>query len=53
VIPQIFVSVGIGRWLDAAPDKSLVFLISALALAASTALWALLPEDRSNLSSRP
>jgi maltose/moltooligosaccharide transporter len=46
VIPQIFVSVGIGRLVEAAADKSLVFGISAGALAVSAVLWALLREDR-------
>jgi len=50
VIPQIFVSVGIGKWVDAAEDKSLVFMICAGSLAVSAALWAFLKEDRSPTS---
>lgn len=46
VVPQIFVSVGIGRWVESAVDKSLVFVISAGALGVSAVLWALLKEDR-------
>jgi maltose/moltooligosaccharide transporter len=46
VVPQIFVSVGIGRWVESAVDKSLVFMISAGALGMSAVLWALLKEDR-------
>jgi maltose/moltooligosaccharide transporter len=46
VVPQIFVSVGIGRWVESAVDKSLVFVISAGALGMSAVLWALLKEDR-------
>ncbi len=46
VVPQIFVSVGIGRWVESAADKSLVFVISAGALGVSAVLWALIKEDR-------
>jgi maltose/moltooligosaccharide transporter len=46
VIPQILVSVGIGKMIGAAADKSLVFIICAGSLAVSAVLWALLREDR-------
>lgn len=46
VIPQILVSVGIGKMIGAAADKSLVFIICACSLAISAVLWALLREDR-------
>jgi Na+/melibiose symporter-like transporter len=46
VIPQILVSVGIGKMIGAAADKSLVFIICAASLAISAVLWALLREDR-------
>lgn len=46
VIPQILVSVGIGKLVGAAADKSLVFIICAASLAVSAVLWALLKEDR-------
>jgi maltose/moltooligosaccharide transporter len=46
VIPQILVSVGIGKLIGAAADKSLVFIICAGSLAVSAVLWALLKEDR-------
>ena len=46
VIPQILVSVGIGKLVGAAADKSLVFIICAGSLAVSAVLWALLKEDR-------
>lgn len=45
VIPQILVSVGIGRLIGAAADKSLVFIICAGSLAVSAVLWAALKED--------
>lgn len=46
VIPQILVSVGIGKLVGAAADKSLVFIICAASLAVSAVLWALLKEER-------
>jgi maltose/moltooligosaccharide transporter len=46
VIPQILVSVGVGKLVGTAADKSLVFIICAASLAVSAALWALLKEDR-------
>lgn len=45
VIPQIIVSLGIGSVIEAAPDKSITFIICAVALAISAVLWALLKED--------
>lgn len=46
VIPQIVVSVGIGKVIGNAADKNIVFIISTIALAVSAMLWALLREDR-------
>ncbi|MBU3666556.1 MAG: SLC45 family MFS transporter [Chthoniobacterales bacterium] len=46
VIPQIFVSLGIGKIVASAADKNIVFIISAAALGVSAVLWALLREDR-------
>ena len=46
VIPQILVSVGIGKVVSNAPDKTVVFIICAASLAVSAVLWALLKEDR-------
>jgi maltose/moltooligosaccharide transporter len=46
VIPQILVSVGIGKVVSDAPDKTVVFIICAASLAVSAVLWALLKEDR-------
>jgi maltose/moltooligosaccharide transporter len=45
VIPQIIVSVGVGKMVEAAADKSLVFIICTASLAVSAVLWALLKED--------
>jgi len=47
VIPQIVVSVAIGRLIGAAADKSITFIVCAIALAISAFLWALLKEDKS------
>jgi maltose/moltooligosaccharide transporter len=46
VIPQIIVSVGIGKVVSDAPDKTIVFTISTVALAISAVLWAMLKEDK-------
>lgn len=46
VIPQIIVSLVIGKYIGAAADKSLVFIICGISLAVSAALWAFLREDR-------
>lgn len=47
VIPQIIVSIGIGKVVGAAADKNIVFIICAASLAISAVLWALLREDKS------
>jgi MFS family permease len=46
VIPQIIVSVAIGKVIGGAADKGITFIICAVALAVSAVLWALLKEDR-------
>lgn len=46
VIPQIIVSVGIGKIIGNAADKNIVFIICASSLAVSAVLWALLREDK-------
>jgi hypothetical protein len=39
VLPQLFVSVVLGKVILASPDKSIVFVISGASLAASAAIW--------------
>jgi maltose/moltooligosaccharide transporter len=46
VIPQIIVSLFIAKFVGAAADKNLVFIICAASLAISAVLWALLREDK-------
>ena len=46
VIPQIIVSVAIGKMIGGAADKTITFIICAIALAISAVLWALLKEDK-------
>jgi maltose/moltooligosaccharide transporter len=46
VIPQIIVSVAIGKVIGGAADKTITFIICAIALAISAVLWALLKEDK-------
>jgi MFS family permease len=46
VIPQIIVSVLIGKMIGGAADKSITFIVCAISLAISAVLWALLKEDK-------
>ncbi len=46
VIPQIIVSVAIGKMIGGAADKSITFIVCAIALAISAVLWAMLKEDK-------
>jgi len=50
VIPQLLVSFTVGRFLESSTDKSLVFLISGVALAISSVLWLSVKEKRTALS---
>ena len=45
VIPQLFVSLMLGSVIHAAGDKSIIFVISAITLAASAALWLIVRES--------
>jgi MFS family permease len=44
VLPQLVASLVVGKFINAAPDKSIIFLISGISLALSAALWALVKE---------
>lgn len=46
VIPQLFVSLGLGIIIRDAADKNIIFIISAVSLAISAALWVLVREPR-------
>ena len=46
VIPQIIVSVLIGKMIGGAADKGITFIVCAISLAISAVLWALLKEDK-------
>ncbi len=46
VIPQILVSLLVGKIIGAAADKNIVFMICASSLAVSAVLWAFLREDK-------
>jgi MFS family permease len=45
VLPQLFVSLVLGRVIQDAPDKSVIFLISGVTLAVSAAGWLLVRES--------
>ena len=46
VIPQLFVSLGLGIVIRDAADKNIIFIISAVSLAISAGLWILVREPR-------
>ena len=46
VLPQLFVSLVLGSVIQDAQDKTIIFIISGTALAASTLLWTFVREDR-------
>ncbi len=46
VLPQLVVSLGVALIISRAPDKSVIFAISAASLALSTIAWSFVPEDR-------
>jgi maltose/moltooligosaccharide transporter len=45
VIPQLVVSGVIGKFVGAAPDKNIVFVIAAISLAISAGLWFFVGEN--------
>lgn len=49
VLPQVVASL-LGGWIEHAPDKSLIFLISAGTLAVSAVLWLLVKEQYSGVA---
>jgi len=46
VLPQLVVSLGVALIISRAPDKSVIFAISAASLALSTIAWSFVREDR-------
>lgn len=46
VLPQLVASFGVGQAVSEAADKSLIFIISAVTLAISAALWFMVKEDQ-------
>jgi maltose/moltooligosaccharide transporter len=50
VLPQLCVSLIVGRFINTAADKSIVFLLPAVALAISAVLWLLVKEVQSGSS---
>jgi hypothetical protein len=53
VLPQLFVSLVLGSVIQAAEDKSVIFLISGCALAASALIWVFVGERRREASGVP
>jgi maltose/moltooligosaccharide transporter len=46
VLPQLVASFGVGQAVSEAPNKSLIFIISAVTLAISAVLWFFVKEDK-------
>ena len=53
VIPQLLVSLVLGSVIQTAGDKTIIFVISGTALAASTFLWTFVRDDRGEQSAVP
>ncbi|MBI9072682.1 MAG: MFS transporter [Melioribacteraceae bacterium] len=49
VLPQLFVSLVVGLFVEEAADKSIVFVISGISLAISAVLWLIVKEEKSIL----
>lgn len=50
VLPQLVASFGVGKAVNATPDKSLIFIVSTVTLAVSAVLWFLIKENKSQQS---
>lgn len=46
VLPQLVASFGVGKAVNNAPDKSLIFIVSTITLAVSAVLWFFIKEDK-------
>jgi maltose/moltooligosaccharide transporter len=46
VLPQLVVSLGVALMISRAPDKGIIFAVSAASLALSTIAWSFVREDR-------
>lgn len=50
VIPQLIVSLFIGKWISNVPNKNFIFIISTISLAISAALWTLVKDNKAKKS---
>jgi MFS family permease len=53
VLPQLFVSLVLGRVIQDAPDKAIIFLICGATLAASSLLWLLVHDSGTARAATP
>jgi len=53
VLPQLVVSLGVSLAVSRAEDKSIIFLISAIALAISAVAWLLVNDDDGHMETNP
>jgi hypothetical protein len=45
VLPELTVSLGVALFVSRAPDKGVIFLVSAIAMGLSTLAWSLVREE--------
>src|SRR5208283_2228690 len=50
VLPQLFVSLGLGVLIQHAPDKNIIFIISGVSVALSAFFWSFVKEEKRNAS---
>jgi MFS-type transporter involved in bile tolerance (Atg22 family) len=50
VLPQLFVSLVLGTFVQNAADKNIIFIISAVSLAISAVLWIMVKENKNDNS---
>jgi len=53
VLPQLVVSLGVSLAVSRAEDKSIIFVISAIALALSAVSWLLVNDDDGHVEAKP
>lgn len=53
VLPQFVASLGVGEWVEAAEDKSIIFIICTVTLAISAIAWSLVKEPIDRFTENP
>jgi len=53
VLPQFVASLGVGEWVEVAPDKSIIFVICAVTIAISAIAWSRVKEPVDRFTENP